>query len=790
MTAVMLSSAGEVWADGPAPYRRPAPAILQVLEAPPTPMVVLSPTRDFIVLVHTSRYPPIADVAAPMLRLAGLRIDPRTNGPHMPPRVTGLSTVTIADGKERAIALPEGQRFGVPIVSADGRQFAITNTTPKGIELWIGDIATAQVRRVPDIRINAVYGPSVQWMPDQTKLMCLTVPVNRGDPPSPPTAPTGPIVQESSGDAGPSRTFQDMLQNPYDEAMFDYHATSQLVIVDSASGNSTPTGEPAIFADVELSPNGEAILVETVKRPYSYLHPVSMFPREIAVWNGGGRPIRKVASLPLQDKVPIEGVPVGPRNVHWRPEGPPTLVWIEALDEGDPRKKVQHRDRIMVQLPDAEPKELFRIEHRFAGLSWGERQGLMLVRDYDRDRKWTKTHGFSFDDPLAARVIWDRSIQDRYRDPGVPVTRTLPNGRTVVRQHGESIFLIGAGSTPHGDRPFLDRLDLGSLKSERLFRSEEKQYEAPLTVLSNDARTFLTRHESRTSPPNVAVRTAGNEVRRDLTSFTDPTPQIRGITKQLVTYQRADGIPLSFTLYLPPDHKPGNPLPTVLWAYPQEFASPDTAGQVAGSPHRFTTLAGPSHLFFLLAGYAILDGATMPVVGDPETANNTFVDQIVASAKAAIDKAVELGVTDRNRVGVGGHSYGAFMTANLLAHSNLFKAGIARSGAYNRTLTPFGFQNERRTLWEAADIYGKMSPFMYAHKITEPLLLIHGAADNNSGTFPVQSERMYQAIRGNGGTVRFVVLPFESHGYAARESVEHTLYEMIAWFDKYVKQTN
>jgi dipeptidyl aminopeptidase/acylaminoacyl peptidase len=286
------------------------------------------------------------------------------------------------------------------------------------------------------------------------------------------------------------------------------------------------------------------------------------------------------------------------------------------------------------------------------------------------------------------------------------------------------------------------------------------------------------------------VRTAGSEARRDLTNFTDPTPQIRGITKQLVTYKRADGIPLSFTLYLPPDHKPGTPLPTVVWAYPQEFASPDTAGQVAGSPHRFTTLAGPSHLFFLLAGYAILDGATMPVVGDPETANNTFVDQIVASAKAAIDKAVELGVTDPNRVGVGGHSYGAFMTANLLAHSDLFKAGIARSGAYNRTLTPFGFQNERRTLWEAADIYGKMSPFMYAHKITEPLLLIHGAADNNSGTFPVQSERMYQAIRGNGGTVRFVVLPFESHGYAARESVEHTLYEMIAWFDKYVKQAN
>jgi dipeptidyl aminopeptidase/acylaminoacyl peptidase len=385
-------------------------------------------------------------------------------------------------------------------------------------------------------------------------------------------------------------------------------------------------------------------------------------------------------------------------------------------------------------------------------------------------------------------VIWDRSVQDRYRDAGLPVLRTLPDGRRVTWQHESSIFLIGAGSSPGGDRPFLDRFDLTTLKSERLFSSPEAQYEAPLTLLSDDGKSFLTRHESPTSPPNLAVRTAGNTSRRDLTRFTDPTPEIRGITKKLVTYKRADGVPLSFTLYLPPDYKPGTALPTVVWAYPQEFASPDTAGQVAGSPFRFTTLAGPSHLFFLLAGYAVLDGATMPVVGDPESANNTFIEQIVASAQAAIDQGVELGVTDRNRVGVGGHSYGAFMTANLLAHSDLFKAGIARSGAYNRTLTPFGFQNERRTLWEAGDVYAKMSPFLHAHKIKEPLLLIHGAADNNPGTFPIQSERMYQAIRGTGGTVRYVVLPHESHGYMARESVEHCLYEMIAWFDKYVKQ--
>ena len=332
--------------------------------------------------------------------------------------------------------------------------------------------------------------------------------------------------------------------------------------------------------------------------------------------------------------------------------------------------------------------------------------------------------------------------------------RTLPNGKRVIWQHGDSIFLAGAGASSHGDRPFLDRFDLKTLKAERLFQCGDQQYEAPVALLSDDGQTYLTRHETPTDPPNIYVRASGQNDKRAVTHFTDPTPQIRGISKRLVTYKRADGVPLSFTLYLPPNYKPGDRLPTVVWAYPLEFNTADTAGQVAGSPCRFTTLAGPTHLFFLLQGYAVLDGATMPVVGDPETANNTFLDQIVASAKAAIDKAAEIGVTDPKRVGVAGHSYGAFMTANLMAHSDLFRAGIARSGAYNRTLTPFGFQSERRTLWEASEIYSKLSPFQYAHKIRRPLLLIHGSADNNPGTFPMQSERMYQAIRGNGGTVR------------------------------------
>jgi dipeptidyl aminopeptidase/acylaminoacyl peptidase len=789
MTVSLFATAVEASAETPVRYQRPSATICDILAAPPPPAVLVSSTRDNIILIQSERYPPIADVAAPMLRLAGLRIDPRTNGPHLPPRVIGLTVVSVKDGAERPIPLPAGGHFGAPILAADGRRFAIANTTPSGIELWVGDLTAGSLRRIAGVRLSAVYGLSVQWMPDQATLVCQTVPVSRGDSPAAPAAPAGPVVQESYGKAAPARTYPDLLQNPHDEALFDYYATSQLVMIEAATGRTTPLGRPGIFADIESSPDGSLLLIERIARPYSYVHPVSAFPHDIEIWDRTGQVVTTIAKLPLQDQVPIEGVPTGPRSVHFRPTAPHTLVWIEALDEGNPKNKVPHRDRVMT-VDAAEhdaPKELLRVEHRFAGLTWGEHNGLALIRDYDRDRRWSKTYAFSVNDPAAARLIWDRSIQDRYGDPGMPILRTLPNGRRVLWQNGESLFLIGAGASPEGDRPFLDRFNLATLKAERLFQSADKQYEAPLTPLTDDGREFLTRYESATVPPNIAVRTANQAPRRDLTHFTDPTPQIRGISKRLVTYKRADGVPLSFTLYLPPDHKSGTPLPTVVWAYPQEFNSADTAGQVAGSPYRFTTLAGPSHLFFLLAGYAVLDGATMPVVGDPETANDTFLQQIVDSARAAIDKGVELGVTDRNRVGVGGHSYGAFMTANLLAHSDLFKAGIARSGAYNRTLTPFGFQNERRTLWEAGDVYTRLSPFQFAHQIKAPLLLIHGAADNNPGTFPVQSERMFQAVRGTGGQVRYVVLPHESHGYVARESVEHTLYEMLAWFDKYVK---
>jgi dipeptidyl aminopeptidase/acylaminoacyl peptidase len=796
-------------------YQQAPQPIHDLLNAAPTPLVLVSPKTDQLLIVDRLPNPPITDLAQPMLRLAGLRINPATNGRHHPQRFVGLSLVDVATGKMRKVAgLPRNPYLSVPEWSPDGKQFAFTNTTAEGIELWLGNAATASANPVGGAKINAVLGDPFQWMPDSQSLLVQTIPIKRGNPPAELKVPDGPIIQESDGKKAPVRTYEDLLQDRHDEDLFEYYATSQLTLLHpphtahvgpihaGIEFGGSSVGKPAIFARVEPSPDGQHFLVSRIHRPFSYILPESDFPREVEIWDRSGKLEYKLASVPLGDHVPTEGVITGPRDSEWVSTQPATLVWAEALDGGDPKTKAPFRDRLLILSAPFkdQPQELAKLEQRFTpgfggpggfggrtGIEWAE-NGTGLVRDYDRDRRWTRTFLVDSGHPgQSPKLIWERSIRDRYKDPGTPLMRTLANGKHVMRQQGDSVFLVGAGASPKGEFPFLDRYNLATGKSERLFQSGDKTFEGVVSLASDDGSSFITRFESPADPPNYFLRSAGSADKKALTSFPDPAPQLHGVTKQLVTYKRADGVQLSFTLYLPASYKQGERLPTIVWAYPLEFNDAGTAGQVSGSPYHFTTISGISHLFLVTQGYAVLDNATMPVVGDPETMNNTYVEQIVASAKAAIDKAAEMGVTDPNRVGVGGHSYGAFMTANLLAHSDLFRAGVARSGAYNRTLTPFGFQSERRTIWEAPEMYIKVSPFMQADKIKRPILLIHGMADDNSGTFPIQSERMYQAIKGNGGIVRYVQLPYEAHGYLARESTEHTLWEMVNWFDKWVK---
>lgn len=779
---------------GQGSYKTPPKPIMDVLTAPGIPSTSISPTYDRIALLEPLRYPPISELAQPMLRLAGVRVNPATNGQHRQPYAVGMRIRTIADGRETAVAFPVGAQIISADWSPDGKYIAVGNVTATGVELWIVEAASARATKVKNVFVNTAFG-GFSWEGPRT-ISAMLVPANRGPAPAfQNLVPTEPSVQETSGRTGVVATYQDMLKSPNDEKLFDYYATSQLALIE-VDGRVRTIGSPAIFDDASFSPDGKYILASRVERPYSYQFPYSRFPKKVEIWDANGKLVKTVINSPLQNNLPAQGVPVGPRSVGWVPTEPAVLMWNEALDGGDPRTKASYRDKIMswaAPFSNA-PSELLKTEQRQQGRMFGERDGLMLYYDYNRDTQHRRLFATDHRNPVNPKLVADLSTRDRYNDIGSPVMKTLPNGRNVVRQNGGHIYLTGAGASPDGDRPFLRKLDLTTLKSEEIWRSGIEEYEAFLGLASDDGTAFLTRKESVVEPPNVFLRQAcppnrvcSTAASKQVTDFKDPSPQLRGIQKQLVKYKRADGVDLSFTLYTPPGYKPGTPLPTLVWAYPLEFTDPSTAGQVSGSTNRFTQIGGISHLFLVLQGYAVLDNATMPVVGDPLTVNDTFVKQIVDSGQAAIDKGVEMGVVDRDRVGVGGHSYGAFMTANLLAHSDIFRAGIARSGAYNRTLTPFGFQSERRTFWEAPELYAKVSPFFYANKIKQPILLIHGEADNNQGTFPMQSERLFAAISGNGGTARLVMLPFESHGYSAKESVEHTLFEMVNWFDKYVK---
>jgi dipeptidyl aminopeptidase/acylaminoacyl peptidase len=781
-------------------YLTPPRVIVDILDAPPTPGVIVSPDRHTIALLERRSMPTIAELAQPIHRIAGARINPKTNGRQQ--RSGGIVAITlrsIAGGTERKVNVPPEPNIGGVSFAPDGKRLAFTNTKENGIDLWVADTATGQSKLLSGTdQLNGATGDACDWLADSVTLLCQFLPSGRASATAEPNAPTGPNVQESHGKAAPAPTYEDLIKTSHDENLFEHYFTGQLATIDAVSGRKTAIGGPAILENVSASPSGEYILVSRIKRPFSRLVPMSGFPKDIEIWNRQGDAVKKIADLPSSEGTPINGVQPGPRGFRWRPDQPATVTWVEALDEGNPRNNVPFRDRIVALAApfSGTPVELARTEWRFGGLSYTEK-GIGLLTESDRRTRHTRT--WILEEGAQPRKLWDRRQQDAYGNPGSPILRrdTGDGGRGgggrggedrgAILQRGYYIYLTGTGASPDGDRPFLDRLDLKTLKTERLFRCAEKTYESVIAPLDDEAKTLLTEYETPADPPNYYARNLAAGTKRALTQFKDPAPQLAGVAKQFVTYQRKDGVKLSGTLYLPPGYKKGERLPMLMWAYPREFTDTDTAGQVSGSPYRFTRVSGTSHLFLLTQGYAIFDNPTMPIVGAGETANDTYVEQLVASAEAAVNQVADMGVADRDLIGVGGHSYGAFMTANLLAHSDLFRAGIARSGAYNRSLTPFGFQSERRTFWEVPEIYAKMSPFWHANKINEPILLIHGEADDNSGTFPIQSERLYLALKGHGAAVRYVTLPHEAHGYAARESVLHTLAEMINWMDKYVK---
>ncbi|MYN46662.1 prolyl oligopeptidase family serine peptidase [Pseudoduganella sp. FT93W] len=805
LTADLLAPAPHMAAaaDG---YGLPPLALQQIVDAPRAPSMSLSPQRDLLAVVQTPALPGIAEVAQPELKLAGLRINPRIYAQSRFSFGTDLSLLEVATQKPRRIrGLPRNLRLADMSWSPDQRYLAFSHVAFKGdkgaVELWLLDIAANKAARLSAQPLSAVLTRGFSWLPDSSGLLVHWRPAGSGKAPVSDGIPRGPVMQDSDAAAGVRqlRTYQDLLKNEHDAQLFEHYITVQLVRLD-LHGKAQPIAAPAAYARTAISPDGQHILSQCVTRPYSYLVPASNFGERIEVLNLAGAVLHTVADLPLEEGLPPgnDAVSAGVRNVGWRADAAATLVWVEAQDGGDPARAVADGVRDLVYQHaapfTAAPQVLARLQMRYAGVAWG-RGDVALVNE-----RWHKTRDFRQwrlqpDHPaVAAQLVYAGSYEDRYNSPGAPVLRADAQGfaRLLIGEDN-SILLDGAGATPEGDRPFLDRLYLDTLHKERLFQSAAPYFENVAAVLNQDGTLILTSRETPTERPNYYLRDLRKPDGQQLlalTHYPHPTPQLRAVQKEQIRYQRADGVELTATLMLPPDYdaQRDGPLPLLMWAYPQEFKSTGAASQTTGSPYRFNAVSYWGPAAFLAMGYAVLDNPSFPIVGSgEEEPNDSYLPQLVADAEAAVEEVVRRGVAERHRIAIGGHSYGAFMTANLLAHTRLFRAGIARSGAYNRTLTPFGFQSEERPYWKAPEVYQAMSPFNYADRIKDALLLIHGAEDANSGTFPVQSERMFQAIKGLGGTARLVMLPNEAHAYRARESILHMLYETNLWLEKYVR---
>lgn len=786
-------------AQGVAGYELPSAALQAVVDAPRAPSLFLSPRRDVAALMQMPSLPSIQVVAQPELKLAGLRINPKTFSDSRFSFGQKLWLMNVADGKERQISgLPASLSIASLTWSPDQKWLAFNqvDAATGANELWLVDVAGGSARRLV-AGLNTVLGSGYQWLPDSRGLVVFTRPGNLGVAPAADGIPTGPAVQQTSQGGGvvSIRTYQDLLKNEADARQFDYYATTQPMEV-GLDGQSRAIGAAGIFMGFAVSPDGRFVLSQPVQRPYSYVVPLSSFPRRIEVLDRStGKLVHTVAVRPLVEGLPTgnDAEVTGVRDISWRGDADATLVWAEAQDGGDPNREAKVRDAVFMQAApfDTPPVTLAQLGSRYAGISWGRGDLALLNESWWKTRR-SKTWLIAPDNASAdARLLWDRDAQDRYADPGRPLMASDDRGRSLLQTtaDGGSLYLAGAGASPEGDRPFVDRFDVASGKATRLFHSQAPTYAAPVTLLDAQASSLLISRESPDEPTNFYVQSLAdtNAAPRALTHFAHPLPQLKGVQKEQIRYKRKDGVDLTATLLLPPGYDPkrDGPRPLLMWAYPGEFKSAAAASQVTDSPYRFNAISYWGPQAFLAKGYVVLASPSMPIIGEGDKEpNDTYIEQLVANAQAAVDEVVRRGVTDREHIAIGGHSYGAFMTANLLAHTRLFKAGIARSGAYNRTLTPFGFQAEERNYWQAQDVYQKMAPFNYADRIKDPILFIHGVDDNNSGTFPMQSERMFAAVKGLGGTARLVMLPNESHAYRARESIMTMLAESERWLEQ------
>lgn len=781
-------------------YQRPSQPIADLIDVKFPPAITLSPNKQHLLFLERPGLPDIEIVSQPSLPLAGLKINPKTNGSDKSYFYTNIQLQLLSDKSNTKIqikGLPTNPKIDHVGWSPDGQYFSFTHTNSTGISLWLVPLHNLTATQLVASNINDTIATPYKWLSDSQHILYLSTLKERGAPPTEPQTPTGPIVKDNINNTTANRTYQNLLKNEFDSQLFEYYCTAQLHNIHIETKKCSPMASTGLINAYSSSPNGKYLMLKQLKRPFSYSVPQNYFPAQIEIWDiNTNTLVKKISETPLLDNIPIAfgSVSPYPRNFGWRADKPDSIYWVQTLDKGDAKNEVPFRDELYVQQAPftTAAQKMATLKNRFGDVRWGN-NNLAIHMSW-----WWKTrneqyHAFSPKEKnqQAPQLLFNLNWEDRYKHPGYFMATNNQYGRRIIHFSNDQqhLFLAGEGASPEGKQPFLDKYNIINKTKQRLWQSKAPYYETLVSILDKDAQQLLIRRESNEENPNFFILDLANKSERQITFFKHPYEQLKKVKKEVISYKRQDGIDLHGSLYLPPNYDKSSSelLPVLMWAYPREFKNSNTASQRKDSPYEFPYISYLSPMLWLSKGYAVFQDFSMPIVGEGDKEpNDTFVQQVKWNAEAAVTTLVDIGIANPERIAVGGHSYGAFMTAHLLAHTNLFAAGIARSGAYNRTLTPFGFQSEERSLWDIPDTYIKLSPFMYAKQITTPILLIHGQEDPNSGTYPMQSERFYQALKGNGATARLVMLPNEKHGYLAYQSVMHTAWETERWLDMYL----
>jgi len=733
----------------------------------------------------------------------------------------GLRIFSLASRKTWDVDLPEGVLVSDTMWSPDGSRLAFLVHQKNGTQVWTADVATGRAKPLSGARVMVTLAgrpqrgrtadtPSrlLQWTPDGS-ILTLLVPATRGPEPRPSAVPNGPMIRHTRKEKTATRTYPFLLRTPHDQALFRHYTTAQLALI-PANGKPRPVGEPAMFLDVSLSPDGQLVLAEKIVEPFSYIVSYGDFPRELQVMDLEGNVLSTVRKLPLREAVVVrkgQRRPADdlPREVVWRPDGAGlSLLWKEKKaqeeEEEDEDSDSERKDRLMLLAAPfdvAAAQTLATSQKTFTEVSYSEdgRKAFATLTgkgDGSKNRHDIVVLDLASESPEPRVLVGGIDPKDVYALPGKIVTRATGNGvrRTLVSTDGLSVYLSGDGYREDlRPRPFVDRLALADGSRERLFEGAEDGYEKPLVFLDDDLSELVFSRESKSDFPDSFVRGSDGS-QTQLTHNQDPFPELAGTKRVDFEFTRRDGLNIHARITLPPDYQEGTRLPAVFWTYPREFTSFKEYHRAAAQRrnlNRFPQLnfRNASDIW-LTQGYAVVE-PDIPIIGKGNSFNDNYVAHLVDSMHAAIRKLDRMGYVDVDRLGHGGHSYGAFATANILARAPFFKAGIAGDGAFNRTLTPMTFQSEKRFLWEATDTILEMSPFFHADHLDTPLLMYHGAADNNTGTFLIQSERLMQALTGLGKTAVLYVYPFESHGPRAKETYMDLWARWLEWFDRYVK---